>query len=73
MKQNIVFLIFTRALCFPFFTGLALVGALIMFLTLTKNFILHGGEAIAYTEKDGRKTIQDVYHKLRSLQEKDES
>jgi hypothetical protein len=63
-KQSIIWLIIGRTLGFPFFVGIALVGALIMFLKWVVNYILFGGESIAYTRKTDRKTIHDIYIEL---------
>ncbi|MFA5638693.1 MAG: hypothetical protein WC961_07435 [Anaerovoracaceae bacterium] len=56
--------ILRRILAFPFFAGLSLIGALSLWLRWMFNFILHGGEAIAYTDKMSRKTIKDVFERL---------
>jgi len=59
-----LFTIIQRILGFPFFAGIALVGALFMWGKWMVNFMIHGGEAIAYTQKMNRKTIQDVFQKI---------
>lgn len=62
-----------RILGFPFFCALALIGALALWLTWCKNFIRHGGEAIAYSNKLRRKTITDVFFEVEKLvKEKEE-
>lgn len=53
-----------RILGFPFFASLAFIGAMAMWLRWIWNFAKYGGEAIAYTNKMNRKTIQDVFQKL---------
>lgn len=53
-----------RIFGFPFFAALAFVGAMAMWLRWIWNFAKYGGEAIAYTNKMSRKTIQDVFQKL---------
>ena len=63
-KESLAFKIIGRTLAFPFFVCIALIGALIMWLKWVVNFILHGGEAIAYTRENTRNTIQDVYNKM---------
>ena len=68
-KQSIILLIVQRILAFPFFVGIAFIGSLMMFLRWIINFIRFGGESIAYTEKMNRKTIQDVFTKLKEIQE----
>jgi len=64
----IILIIVQRTLAFPFFFGIAFVGALIMFVKWIVNFIRFGGESIAYTDKMNRKTIQDVFVKLSQKQ-----
>ena len=63
-KESLTLIIITRILGFPFFVGLAFVGALILFMKWVVNFIRFGGEAIAYTHDMNRKTIQDIFVKL---------
>jgi len=53
-----------RILGFPFFASLAFIGAMAMWFRWIWNFAKYGGEAIAYTDKMSRKTIQDVFQKL---------
>lgn len=53
-----------RIFAFPFFAGFAFIGAMHMWFRWVYNFLKHGGEAIAYTDKMNRKTIQDVFEKL---------
>ena len=62
--MKIILLIITRLIVFPFFFGMAFFGAVFLFVTWTFNYIRYGGEAIAYTRKTNRKTIQDVFNKL---------
>jgi hypothetical protein len=57
-------LILTRTLGFPFFFVLAFIGVLFLFGKYMINYIRFGGEAIAYTAKTQRKTINDVFIKL---------
>jgi hypothetical protein len=68
-RQCIILLVVQRTLSFPFFFGIAFVGAAIMFTKWIINFILFGGESIAYTDKMNRKTIQDVFVKLNETQQ----
>jgi predicted membrane protein len=63
-----IYCIVQRTLSFPFFFGIAFVGASIMFAKWIINFIRFGGESIAYTDKMNRKTIQDVFVKLNEMQ-----
>ena len=62
--MKIILLIITRLNVFPFFFGMAFFGAVFIFVTWIFNYIRYGGEAIAYTRKTNRKTIQDVFNKL---------
>ena len=64
IKEPILFTIITRLFAFPFFSGIALVGAIIMWAKWVINFVKYGGESIAYTDRMNRKTIQDVFEKL---------
>lgn len=69
-KENLVIIIITRALGFPFFVCLAFISTMILFMKYVVNFILFGGEAIAYTDKTQRKSIYDVFKELQKQQEK---
>ena len=71
--QSIILLVVQRTLTFPFFFGIAFVGASIMLLKWIINFIRFGGESIAYTDKMNRKTIQDVFVKLNEMQQREQS
>jgi hypothetical protein len=53
-----------RILGFPFFAALAFITAMGLWFRWIWNFAKYGGEAIAYTDKMSRKTIQDVFQKL---------
>lgn len=66
-KQSIIWTILGRILAFPFFFGIALVGALIIFLKWIVNYVRFGGESIAYTRKTDRKTIHDVFIKVTGI------
>ena len=69
-KLSFVFIVIQRTLAFPFFFGISFVGATMIFLKWNINFILFGGESIAYTDKMNRKTIQDVFVKLNEIIDK---
>jgi len=62
-----------RILGLPFFLILNAIGMVFMLFTLGKYFILYGGEAIAYHQKDSPKKIADVYSLLEKRYLKDES
>lgn len=64
MKQSIYFIAIQRILGFPFFTGLALVGTVILFFRFLINYIRFGAEAIEYTNKTNRTSIKAVYDKI---------
>ncbi|MDD3972603.1 MAG: hypothetical protein PHC31_11920 [Clostridia bacterium] len=72
-RQSIILLVVQRTLAFPFFFGIAFVGASIMFIKWIINFIRFGGESITYTDKMSRKTIQDVFVKLNEMQQREQS
>lgn len=64
MKGSIILTIIQRTLGLPFFICMAFIGVMILFVKFVVNFILYGGEAIAYTQEKQRKTINDVFEKL---------
>ena len=53
-----------RILGLPFFLMLNLIGMLFLLFKLSKSFILYGGEAMAYVEKNQPKKIADIYYQL---------
>ena len=53
-----------RLIAFPFFAAISLIGLFVLWMKFIKNFILHGGEAISYTNKMQRKRIADVYEEV---------
>ena len=68
--ENIIFTIIGRILVFPFFTGIALVASIILFLLWIINYIIYGGEFIVYSKKVNRKTISETYEKLFNEEER---
>lgn len=54
-----------RILVLPFVLGLTFIGMLILWSKYVINFIRFGGEFISYTNLNERKTIEDVYKKLK--------
>ena len=56
-----------RLIGLPLFMVLALVGTIILWFKFVINFIIYGGEAISYTEKTQRKTINDVFEEVQKL------
>jgi hypothetical protein len=58
-------IIITRTIGFPFFAALSLIGALRLWVLWIINYTRFGGEAIAYTDKDERKCINDIYHEIK--------
>lgn len=62
MKTLII--IISRILFFPYILGVALTACAILFCKYMINYIRFGGEAIVYTHKNERKTINDIYMKL---------
>lgn len=67
-KLKIVSIMIQRILVFPFFTSIAFIGCMILFIKYMFHFLKYGGEAIAYTEKTKRTTIEDTFRKLRDIQ-----
>lgn len=63
-KENVFMLILSRVLAFPFFAGISLVGAFLLWLKWMWNFAKYGGESIVYARKNSRKTIHDIFTKL---------
>jgi len=66
--SEVIYTIIGHTLSFPFFFGIALVSASLLFLKWIINYVRFGGESIAYTERMQRKTIQDVFVELQSKQ-----
>lgn len=65
-KENLFVLILSRILSFPFFLGLLIVDLLILFLRTVVNYVMYGGEAIAYTKSTTRATIFDIFNKMQN-------
>ena len=53
-----------RILGLPFFLMLNIIGMFFMLFKLSRAFILYGGEACAYVEKNQQKTMADIYYQL---------
>ena len=53
-----------RILGLPFFLMLNVIGMVFMLFKLSRAFILHGGEAVAYVKSNEQKTITDIYQQL---------
>jgi hypothetical protein len=56
-----------RIIVLPLFSAIALIYTLILWLLFSYNFLLYGGETIAYTARSKPKTIADIYGKLDDL------
>ena len=56
---------FFRALGFPFFAAIALLGLIRWWFLFMFRYIKFGGEIISYT--NGAKTIMDVYAEVQKL------
>jgi hypothetical protein len=56
-----------RIIVLPLFSAIALIYTLILWLLFSYNFLLYGGEAIAYTTRSKPKTIAEIYGKLDDL------
>lgn len=63
-KKWSIILVVQRILGFPFFAALTFIAAISMWLKWIWNFGKYGGEAIAYTKKINKRTIQDVFQKV---------
>jgi len=59
--------IINRLTGLPLFMILALFGIIILWFKYVINFITYGGEAISYTKKTQRKTINDVFEEVQEL------
>ena len=53
-----------RILATPFLACATLVFVLVLWIKYMRNFILYGGEFIAYVNKEQPKTILDIYEKI---------
>jgi hypothetical protein len=58
-----------RILGFPFYIGLVLISLLKLLALHSYYWILHGGEVVAYVNKNERKTIYDIYKEVKKLRE----
>ena len=56
-----------RLLGFIPFAILSLIAALALWIKYMVNYSMYGGEAIAYTQKNTRKTIQDVFFEVKKI------
>jgi len=65
--------IILRIIALPFFAVSSLFAAFFLWLKWMYNFARYGGEAIAYTSKTRRKTIQDVFELIKKHHETDTS
>ena len=54
-----------RLLGFIPFAILSLIAALALWVKYMANYLMYGGEAIAYTHKSTRKTIQEVFFEVK--------
>jgi hypothetical protein len=70
--KDIIWTVILRTAMFPFFLGIACIGASVLLIQWIVNYIRFGGETIAYTDKTRRKTILDVFNKLCELEESDD-
>jgi len=57
-----------RILSLPFMIFILLIPMVILYFKWMKNFILYGGEVIAYEDKNERKSIKDLYFLMKDNQ-----
>jgi len=50
-----------RILSLPFMVFILLIPMIILYFKWMKNYVLYGGEVIAYEDKNERKSIKDLY------------
>lgn len=60
-KESVISIILRRILYFFPFFFIAITGVFILLFRYMYNYVLFGGESIAYTHKNQRKQISDVY------------
>jgi hypothetical protein len=65
---NLLTILF-RLIALPPFMFITLIGVIKWLLVSNINFIRFGGEAISYSKKLNRKTITDVFYKLKKIQD----
>lgn len=68
MERNIIITIIFRILAFPFFFCIFIIGAVLLIINWTYNFIRYGGEASAYNKKVNRVTLPEVFLELQKQQ-----
>lgn len=61
---KVIEIVIVRALGFPFFAALSLIGLMVLYVKYMKNYALYGGEAVSYTHETQRKCISDVFHEI---------
>jgi hypothetical protein len=59
--------IILRVIALPFFSAIALIHTLFLWLLFSYNFVKHGGEAVAYTKKFKGTTMADTLLKVEEL------
>jgi hypothetical protein len=62
-----------RILGLPFFLMLNIIGIIFHLFKISKLFILHGGEAMAYDKETTPKMIADIYYQLEKRHLENES
>jgi len=55
-----------RILGLPFYLALLLISQIFLVALHTKNWIIYGGEAVAY-QKGDRETIYDIFQELKKV------
>lgn len=60
-QESIVSIVLRRILYFVPFIFMAITSVFILLFRYMYNYVLYGGESIAYTHKNQRKQIADVY------------
>jgi hypothetical protein len=64
--------IILRLIALPFFSALALIHSLFLWLLYSYNFIRRGGEAVTYTKNFNSATMTDTLEKIQALLNKDQ-
>jgi hypothetical protein len=66
--QPFILTLIIRIIALPFYMGIVAIGHMVIFVRMCIGFLCYGGETITYTKNQNRKTIEDVYNKLKQIQ-----
>ena len=68
-SESFILSLIIRLLTLPFYMGMLTVGHTVIYIRMVIGYLRWGGELITYKKLKNRRTIEDVFDKLKEIQD----